>query len=249
APQQGAVPVADLEDAPGRAGPAQLAVGEVQPDAVQGRLPAVGEVAVPGGAARQVAHEVPAGVAPVDDAAPAQGQPPHRSAAHLPRLWRGSYPWVTHSTTLPSVRRDEPAHREETSMTRSTSTRADGLRVLYLSWRDRENPEAGGAETFTERTSEVLTQLGHHVTLFTAAFPVSSPRTHHGDVVVVHRGSRFGVYLHGLWHVLRHCRDYDVILDVQNGVPFWAPLVSRTPVVNIVHHVHRDQWKVVFGPF
>ncbi|WP_068250712.1 glycosyltransferase family 4 protein [Janibacter corallicola] len=134
-------------------------------------------------------------------------------------------------------------------MTRSTSTRADGLRVLYLSWRDRENPEAGGAETFTERTSEVLTQLGHHVTLFTAAFPGASPRTRHGDVDVVRRGSRFGVYLHGLWHVLRHGRDYDVILDVQNGVPFWAPLVTRTPVVNVVHHVHRDQWKVVFGPF
>ena len=44
-------------------------------------------------------------------------------------------------------------------MTRSVATPKDRLRVLYLSWRDRENPEAGGAETFTERTSEVLTDL------------------------------------------------------------------------------------------
>lgn len=132
-------------------------------------------------------------------------------------------------------------------MTRSTTTPKQRLRVLYLSWRDRENPEAGGAETFTERTSEVLTQRGHEVTIFTASYPGASPRTKHGDVDVVRRGSKFSVYLHGMWHVLRHGSDYDVILDVQNGVPFWSPLVTKVPVVNIVHHVHRDQWDAVFG--
>jgi hypothetical protein len=39
------------------------------------------------------------------------------------------------------------------------------------------------------------------------------------------------------------------VVDVQNGVPFLSPLVRRrTPVVNLVHHVHREQWGVVFGP-
>ena len=132
-------------------------------------------------------------------------------------------------------------------MTTSRTSTQSPLRVLYLSWRDRENPEAGGAETFTERTSEVLTQQGHEVTIFTASYPGASPRTRHGDVDVVRRGSKFSVYLHGLVHVLRHGRDYDVVLDVQNGVPFWSPLVSRVPVINIVHHVHRDQWNAVFG--
>lgn len=132
-------------------------------------------------------------------------------------------------------------------MTRSTTHPKEHLRVLYLSWRDRENPEAGGAETFTERTSEVLTQLGHDVTIFTASFPGASPRTRHGDVDVVRRGSKFSVYLHGMWHVLRHGHDYDVILDVQNGVPFWSPLVTKAPIINIIHHVHHDQWAAVFG--
>ncbi|MEN3123112.1 MULTISPECIES: glycosyltransferase family 4 protein [Janibacter] len=132
-------------------------------------------------------------------------------------------------------------------MTWSTTTPKRRLRVLYLSWRDRENPEAGGAETFTERTSEVLTQQGHEVTIFTATFPGSAPRTRHGDVDVIRRGSKFSVYLHGMWHLLRHGHDYDVVLDVQNGVPFWSPLVTQVPVVNIVHHVHREQWTAVFG--
>ena len=132
-------------------------------------------------------------------------------------------------------------------MSTSRKSTTPPMRVLYLSWRDRENPEAGGAETFTERTSEVLTQQGHEVTIFTASFPGASPRTRHGDVEVVRRGSKFSVYLHGLWHVLRHSKEYDVVLDVQNGVPFWSPLASKVPVINIVHHVHRDQWSAVFG--
>lgn len=122
------------------------------------------------------------------------------------------------------------------------------LRVLYLSWRDRDNPEAGGAETFTERTAEVLTELGHEVTLFTSRFP-GAPRTdRHGRVAVVRRGGRFSCYLAGLLYAARHRRNFDVVIDVQNGVPFWAPLLARRPVVNVMHHVHRDQWHVIFGP-
>ncbi|MDF8264085.1 glycosyltransferase family 4 protein [Luteipulveratus flavus] len=121
------------------------------------------------------------------------------------------------------------------------------LRVLYLSWRDRENPEAGGSETFVERTAHVLTQLGHEVTLFTSRFPGAQAETTHDAVKVVRRGNRFSCYAHGIAHIARHRDDYDIVIDVQNGVPFWSPLVAKAPVVNVVHHVHRDQWKVIFG--
>jgi glycosyltransferase involved in cell wall biosynthesis len=121
------------------------------------------------------------------------------------------------------------------------------MRVLYLSWRDRENPEAGGSEVFVERTSEVMSALGDEVTIHTARFPGAARRTVHGDVRVLRAGNRFTCYAAGLWHLLRHSRDYDVVIDVQNGVPFWSPIVSRVPVVAVVHHVHRDQWSSIFG--
>src|SRR3982751_1366509 len=37
----------------------------------------------------------------------------------------------------------------------------------------------------------------------------------------------------------------DVVVDVQNGMPFCSPLVTRDPVVNLVHHVHREVWPIV----
>lgn len=122
------------------------------------------------------------------------------------------------------------------------------MRVLYLSWRDRDNPEAGGAETFTERTAEVLTELGHDVTIFTSRFPGAPALDRHGRVRIVRRGGRFSCYAAGLLYAGRHRRDFDVVVDVQNGVPFWSPLLARRPVINVTHHVHRDQWRVIFGP-
>ena len=122
------------------------------------------------------------------------------------------------------------------------------LRVLVLSWRDGDHPEAGGAEVYVERTSQLLTARGHTVTMFSAAFPGGSRRVDRGAVRIVRRGGRLTCYLRGL-QFLRKVRDeVDVVVDVHNGVPFWSRLVGGTPVVSLVHHVHRDQWPIIFGP-
>lgn len=131
-------------------------------------------------------------------------------------------------------------------MKRKISDSTTPMRILYLSWRDRENPEAGGAETFTERTAQILTERGHQVTIFTSRFEGAAAATKHGDVDVIRRGGRFTCYAHGMLHAARNRAKFDVVLDVQNGVPFWSPLLARIPVVNITHHVHRDQWSSLF---
>lgn len=122
------------------------------------------------------------------------------------------------------------------------------LRVLVLTWRDGDHPEAGGAEVYVERTSQLLSARGHEVTLFSAEFPGASRSVDRGDVRIVRRGGRLGCYLRGLQYLWSVRDEVDVVVDVHNGVPFWAPLVGRVPVVSLVHHVHRDQWPIIFGP-
>jgi glycosyltransferase involved in cell wall biosynthesis len=122
------------------------------------------------------------------------------------------------------------------------------LRVLFLSWRDHGHPEAGGAEAFLDHVSRHLAGQGHEVTILTARYDGSA-----ADEVIhgrrfLRRGGRFTVYLWGLVRLMLRRRSVDVVVDVQNGVPFWSPLVTRKPVVNLVHHVHREQWPEVFGP-
>lgn len=132
--------------------------------------------------------------------------------------------------------------------TAASVDRPDRLRILVTSWRDEGHPEAGGAEVFLERVTSSLAERGHHVTIGTARYPGSLPSQARGDRLFVRAGGRYTVYPRGLLHAAVHRRQYDVILDIANGVPFWTPVALAAPVVCLVHHVHREQWAEVFSP-
>jgi glycosyltransferase involved in cell wall biosynthesis len=123
------------------------------------------------------------------------------------------------------------------------------LRIVMLNWRDTRNPEGGGSERYVETVARHLVADGHQVTVFCAAHEdAPADETRHG-VRFVRRGSKLGVYPQALRYLLgRRSESYDVVVDVQNGMPFLSRLVTRKPVVVLVHHVHREQWHVVYGP-
>ncbi|GAB2932724.1 glycosyltransferase family 4 protein [Rhodococcus aerolatus] len=123
------------------------------------------------------------------------------------------------------------------------------MRVAVLNWRDEVHPEAGGAELYCHQVSRELVAAGHTVTYVTARPGRAPRREEHADgYTVVRRGGRLGVYPAVLAWLLRHRRDVDAVLDSQNGIPFFSPLAvpARTPVVQLVHHVHQDQFALYF---
>lgn len=122
------------------------------------------------------------------------------------------------------------------------------LDVVVLNWRDTRNPEGGGSERYIESIARGLVAEGHHVTLVCAAHH-NGPRDEdvHG-VRVVRRGGKLTVYPRALLELWRRRHRTDVVVDVQNGLPFFSRIVTRKPVVVLVHHVHREQWPVVYGP-
>lgn len=119
--------------------------------------------------------------------------------------------------------------------------------ILLVNWRDTRHPEGGGSERYVERIAEGLARLGYRVAIQCA----DHGRAPLGDWVAGvrfrRRGNKFTVYLHALLAILRS--DADVIVDVQNGMPFFSRLVARCPVLVLVHHVHREQWHSALGPF
>jgi glycosyltransferase involved in cell wall biosynthesis len=125
-----------------------------------------------------------------------------------------------------------------------------GLEVLFLNWRDRTHPQGGGSEVYVERVAEGLALRGHRVTIFCASHP-GAPREEmtSAGVRIVRAGGRLSVYPRAaLAYLTRRLGRPDVVVDVQNGLPFGAPLWRRGRVVVLCHHVHREQWKVVMGP-
>jgi glycosyltransferase involved in cell wall biosynthesis len=122
------------------------------------------------------------------------------------------------------------------------------LRVAINSWRDLDHPEAGGAERYIVRVAEGLAERGHEVTIRTARYPGSLARETHRGVHYIRSGGRLSIYPRALAAQLNPVGPADVVVDVQNGMPYLSPLVRRGPVVNLVHHAHREQWPYLFGP-
>lgn len=121
------------------------------------------------------------------------------------------------------------------------------LSVLVLNWRDTSNPEGGGSERYIEEIARRLVLDGHSVTVFCASHGHAPRQEVRRGVRFVRAGGKVGVYAAALAYVARHGRHYDIVVDVQNGVPFLSPLVRRGPVMVLVHHVHREQWHIVYS--
>lgn len=135
----------------------------------------------------------------------------------------------------------------------STAPQPHGVgAVLLLCWRDTGHPQGGGSEAYLMRIGARLAAAGIAVTLRTARYP-GSPRAGVVDGVRISRaGGRYTVYPRALAALvaaqlgvgpLRRVRP-DVVIDTQNGIPFFARTVVGVPVAVLVHHCHREQWPV-----
>ncbi len=125
-----------------------------------------------------------------------------------------------------------------------------GSCVVVLNWRDRQHPAAGGAELYCERVARELVRRGRSVVLVTSR-PAGAPAREIVDGYAVRRmGAWWSVYPLALLWLLRHRSSIGAVVDSQNGVPFFSPLVvgRRTPVVLLVHHVHQDLFTRALSP-
>ncbi|MBL7495411.1 glycosyltransferase family 4 protein [Frankia sp. CNm7] len=129
-----------------------------------------------------------------------------------------------------------------------------GRHVVFLNWRDLDHPQAGGAELFCQSVAGRFAAAGVDVTLLTARPPGLAAKATVDGVQVWRGGGTFGVYpsvLARLARLARSARGVDAVVDCQNGIPFFSPLVlpAATPVVQVLHHVHQKQFPLFFpGP-
>ena len=117
--------------------------------------------------------------------------------------------------------------------------------VLLVNWRDTGHPEGGGSERYVERMAEGLARRGYRVQIQCAGYPGAGGGEWRDGVRYRRRGNKFTVYPHALLAIRR--AEADLIVDVQNGMPFFSRLVARCPVLVLVHHVHREQWISALG--
>jgi glycosyltransferase involved in cell wall biosynthesis len=117
------------------------------------------------------------------------------------------------------------------------------MRILFVNWRDTANPEAGGAENFTEEIGKRLAQLGHSVTIFASSFNGCAATSSRLGMTIIRDGGKYTVYSKARDFVKHHELDFDIIIDEINTVPFQIhKLNQKKPVVALIHQLAREIW-------
>ncbi|GAA4772337.1 hypothetical protein GCM10023200_00820 [Actinomycetospora chlora] len=129
-------------------------------------------------------------------------------------------------------------------------SRLAGRRLLVLNWRDVRHSQAGGAEAYAHEISKRWVAAGAEVTWLTARDAGQSARDEIDGVRIHRAGGALSVYVRAAMDLVRRGGGFDAIVDCQNGIPFFSPLFTRgdVPVVQVVHHVHQDQFATRFSP-
>jgi glycosyltransferase involved in cell wall biosynthesis/cellulose synthase/poly-beta-1,6-N-acetylglucosamine synthase-like glycosyltransferase/O-antigen/teichoic acid export membrane protein len=115
------------------------------------------------------------------------------------------------------------------------------VNILIYNWRDLTHKWAGGAEEYLHQLARRWVAQGHGVTLF-CGNDGHQPRYQEIDGVrIIRRGGFYTVYFWALiYHLFKFRRSFDVIIDSENGIPFFTPLYARQPIFLIIHHVHQQ---------
>ena len=118
------------------------------------------------------------------------------------------------------------------------------MKMLLFNWRDTKHIWAGGAEVYIHELAKRWVASGHSVTLFCGWDGKTKRNETVEGVTVIRRGGFYTVYpLAALYYLLKFRRKYDVVVDCENGVPFFTPLFTNIPSVLLIHHVHQEVFR------
>lgn len=116
-----------------------------------------------------------------------------------------------------------------------------GKRILIFNWRDSKHAFAGGAEVYIHELAKRWVKKGYGVTLF-CGNDGNDPRYEVIDgVEIIRRGGFYFVYLWAfLYYLLKLRKHVDIIIDTQNGIPFFTPLYANKTIYCLMFHVHQE---------
>ncbi|HEY1977511.1 MAG TPA: glycosyltransferase [Candidatus Baltobacteraceae bacterium] len=120
----------------------------------------------------------------------------------------------------------------------------DRYNILVMNWRDPKHPQAGGAEKYLFEQAKRWLRRGHYVEWLSGGFAGGAARDSIDSIPIRRVGNAVTVYAAVPWTYVTEFRDrFDVILDAENGLPFFSPLYSLKPKLCIVHHVHLEVFR------
>jgi glycosyltransferase involved in cell wall biosynthesis/O-antigen/teichoic acid export membrane protein len=124
------------------------------------------------------------------------------------------------------------------------ATARGGKKILIFNWRDTKHTFAGGAEVYIHELAKRWVKDGNHVTVFCGNDSKSARDEYVDGVQIIRRGGFYFVYFWAfIYYIFQFRGRYDVIIDCENGIPFFTPLYAKEKKVLVIHHIHQDVFR------
>lgn len=119
--------------------------------------------------------------------------------------------------------------------------------ITIMAWRDRTNPQYGGAEVYLDHMAQKLAREGHKVTFLTSSYKGANQQETVNGVRYIRRGSLITMYiLLPMYYLLNLKKQTDLLIESYNFMPFWTPIYEKNRFL-IIYHIQTVEWVRFFG--
>ncbi|MCX7725397.1 MAG: glycosyltransferase family 4 protein [Chitinispirillaceae bacterium] len=108
--------------------------------------------------------------------------------------------------------------------------------ILLINWRDIKNPEAGGAERYLHEIFKRIAAKGYNITLLSHYFKGALSEEIIDGIKVIRRGGKFLFNYAVIPYLLNNSKEYDLIIEDLNKLPFLTPLYVKKKRLHMVMH-------------
>ena len=116
------------------------------------------------------------------------------------------------------------------------------MKILILCWRDIKNPSAGGSEVYFHELAKRWVNAGNKVTMICGGWSGCKKKEIIDGINIIRIGNATTLYFLAPLAYFNLKDKPNVIIDVENGLPFFSPLFTRTKKILHIHHIHKDIW-------
>ncbi|MFA5155470.1 MAG: glycosyltransferase family 4 protein [Patescibacteria group bacterium] len=117
------------------------------------------------------------------------------------------------------------------------------MKILWLTWKDKKHPQAGGAETVNEELAKRLAVDGHEVIFLVGGFSGGVREETRDGFKVIRLGNRWTVYWQAYWYYKKNLKGWaDLVIDEVNTIPFLAKFYVKEKNIIFIHQLCREIW-------
>lgn len=116
-------------------------------------------------------------------------------------------------------------------------------KILWLAWKDSQNPYAGGAERVREALAKSLTAQGYEVLFLVAGFANCKKEEAISGFRVIRLGNRLTVFGQAFLYYQKHLRRWpDLVIEEINTIPFFSKFYVKEKSILFFHQLCREIW-------